>query len=299
MRVRGLAYIVAQAPTPDAWVAFGENVIGLAAERLGDGHVALKADERRGRIFVDPGPADRYAASGWEMADEASFEAALADIAAAGTVVTRGTEAQAQARGFTAIAHFSDPAGNAHELCWGYRSDFRRFQSPIGVPGFVTGALGMGHAVLPAPNFDETRAFFRDVLGLGLADLMIHRPEGETGPAQRIHFLHADNPRHHSLALFEGEVPSGCVHMMLEYQDMDEVGRAMDRVAAAGVRMMASLGRHINDGVVSFYSMTPGGFAIELGFGGRLIDWDTHSVFESTAASLWGHDFSLGFGQKD
>ena len=59
---------------------------GAPGERQARPPRPFSADERRGRIFVDPGPADRYAASGWEMADEASFEAALADIAAAGTV---------------------------------------------------------------------------------------------------------------------------------------------------------------------------------------------------------------------
>jgi hypothetical protein len=43
----------------------------------------------------------------------------------------------------------------------------------------------------------------------------------------------------------------------------------------------------------------PGGFAIEYGFGGRTIDWDHHTVFESTSVSLWGHDFSVGFGADE
>jgi len=299
MKVKGLAYVVAESPSPTGWIDYGEAIIGLAAERLPGGGLALKADERRGRIFVDRGPVDRYAASGWEMPDETSYDRMLERVAASGTPVQRASADDAAARGFIAMARFSDPAGNRHELCWGYRSDFVRFVSPIGIPSFVMAGQGMGHTVLPAPNFEATRAFFTDVMGMGMADLMIHRPQGDAGPAMRIHFMHADNPRHHSLALFEGEVPSGCVHMMLEYPDMDEVGRAMDRVAAAGVKLMASLGRHINDGVISFYSMTPGGFAIELGFGGRQMDWDNHIAFESTAASLWGHDFSIGFDVQD
>ena len=40
-------------------------------------------------------------------------------------------------------------------------------------------------------------------------------------------------------------------------------------------------------------------FAIEYGFGGRTIDWDRHTVFESTSVSLWGHDFSVGFGADE
>lgn len=295
MNIRALAYVVAEATNPESWAAFGERVVGLQAVKLWGGHLALKADERLGRIFIEPGTQDRYAVTGWEVANASEFAAALADLERAGVAVEVVEGEQAHNRGFMTLARFRDPAGNRHELGWGYRSDFSRFISPVGVRGFVMGKLGMGHVVLPAPNFDEMQAFCSDVLGLGLADVLVHRPAGPDGPSQRIHFLHCGNPRHHSLALFEGAVSSGCVHMMLEYAEIDDVGRAIDRVAAEGAKMTATLGRHTNDGVISFYCATPGGFSIELGYGGRLIDWDEHCVFESTSVSLWGHDFSLGF----
>jgi 3,4-dihydroxy-9,10-secoandrosta-1,3,5(10)-triene-9,17-dione 4,5-dioxygenase len=94
-------------------------------------------------------------------------------------------------------------------------------------------------------------------------------------------------------------VPSGCVHLMFEVDSLDEVGRAYDRMLAQDVRLMATLGKHTNDHMTSFYFMSPGGFAIEYGFGGRTIDWDHHTVFESTSVSLWGHDFSVGFGADE
>jgi len=299
MQIIGLAYVVAESRRPESWIEFGERVIGLAARRRDDGGVVLKADERIGRIFVEPGRREGFVASGWEVANEAAFDAAFAELGAAGACPEPVSEAHAHARGFCQLMRFRDPAKNLHELGYGYRSDFERFVSPVGVAGFVMGALGMGHVVLPAPDFAKTQRFFTETMGLGLADLMVHRPGGDAGPSHRIHFLHCGNARHHSVALFEGGVPSGCVHMMLEYRDMDELGRAMDRMLDAGVKLTATLGRHVNDGVTSFYCATPGGFSIELGYGGRLIDWDRHAVFETTRASLWGHDFSLGFNDSE
>jgi 3,4-dihydroxy-9,10-secoandrosta-1,3,5(10)-triene-9,17-dione 4,5-dioxygenase len=151
----------------------------------------------------------------------------------------------------------------------------------------------MGHTVLPAPDFDRTYAFLSDVMGFGLADILVHRPPG--APPQRIYFLHCNNGRHHSLALFEGEVPAGCVHLMVEVESMDEVGRAYDRVQKSGTKLMCTLGRHVNDEMISFYFATPSNFALEFGYGGRVIDWPRHVAFESSAVSLWGHDFSIGF----
>jgi 3,4-dihydroxy-9,10-secoandrosta-1,3,5(10)-triene-9,17-dione 4,5-dioxygenase len=91
-------------------------------------------------------------------------------------------------------------------------------------------------------------------------------------------------------------IPSGCVHMMVEVPDMDEVGRALDRRHKHGAKLMATLGRHVNDRMTSFYLLSPSGFAIEYGYGGRVVDWSRNVVHQTTEVSLWGHDFSIGFG---
>jgi len=293
VEVSGLAYVVVEATDLSAWRSLGENVIGMMAAETDHG-VALKMDERDHRIVVVLGDADRYLATGWEVAGAAEFDDVLDRLTEKDVPFYLASRDEAAARKVQALARFDDPSGNRQELVWGFRSGFTRFMSPQGVGRFVTGPLGMGHTVLPAARFEATEAFYRDILGFGLADILVHRPAG--GPAQRIHFFHCGNGRHHSLALFEGHVPAGCVHLMVEVESMDEVGRAMDRVKAHGVKLMCTLGRHVNDEMTSFYFSTPAGFAIEFGYGGRVIDWTGHVAFESTAVSLWGHDFSIGFG---
>jgi 3,4-dihydroxy-9,10-secoandrosta-1,3,5(10)-triene-9,17-dione 4,5-dioxygenase len=97
------------------------------------------------------------------------------------------------------------------------------------------------------------------------------------------------------LGLFEMPMPAGCVHMMLEVNDVDEVGRCNDRRIAADVKLTGTLGRHANDHMVSFYMRSPSGFDIEIGAEGRIVDdWSAYQVFESTVPSFWGHDFSVG-----
>lgn len=295
MDIAGLAYVVIRATYPNAWQRFGEDVVGMSAHRV-PGGLALRMDDRAGRFFIEEGAADGYFASGWEMRSTAAFEAAVAHLDAAGIAYVASTPAERALRHVFDMVWFCDPSGNRHELALGFVSHFDRFQSPVGVPAFVTGDLGLGHMVLPAPDIDATRRFLEQVLGFGLSDILIHRPLGPGGPEQRIYFMHCANGRHHSLALFEGEVPSGCVHVMVEVPTMDEVGRAYDRMLAHQVPLMATLGKHTNDHMTSFYMATPGGFALEYGFGGRTIDWDRHTIFESTSVSLWGHDFSVGFG---
>ncbi len=298
MDIAGLGYCVIGATAPRRWIDFGEQLAGFAAEER-DGAVLLRMDERAVRMLLLPAATDQYRASGWELRSRRAFAAAQAELAAKGIGFEHATAADCVLRGVGEMIWLLDPAGNRHELFHGPTLAHRPFRSPAGVERFVTGLLGMGHVVLPAPNIDQTRDFLHDVLGFEVSDYMTHRPLGADGPTMRIDFLHCDNPRHHSLALFEGEVPAGCVHLMVELPTLDEVGRAHDRIERAGARLMATLGRHSNDHMVSFYLATPGGFALEYGFGGLQVDWTTHSAFEFTTVSDWGHDFSVGFGADE
>ena len=196
MRIAALAYSLIEATDLAAWRRFAEGVAGFSAHPH-PGGLALRMDERAGRLFVVPGSTDRYAASGWEISTEAQFTAAKAELAGHGVAVHQGSRDEIALRHVLDMVWFRDPSGNRHELALGYVSHFARFTSPAGVPRFVTGALGYGHAVLPAPEIAATRAFLIEVMGLGLSDLMIHRPLGPTGPAMRIDFLHCEIGRAH------------------------------------------------------------------------------------------------------
>jgi 3,4-dihydroxy-9,10-secoandrosta-1,3,5(10)-triene-9,17-dione 4,5-dioxygenase len=100
------------------------------------------------------------------------------------------------------------------------------------------------------------------------------------------------NARHHSLALAPFPADPGIVHLMMETGSIDDVGRALDRANRRHAPVSASLGRHANDHMVSFYVKTPSGFDIEYGTGGRLVDDATWIARETTAISLWGHSFA-------
>lgn len=295
--IRGLAYFVAEIEQLDEWRRYAEDVLGMMTAPAPGGGLYVKMDERPFRMLVLEGGQRRYVASGWELAGEAAFKDALATLGNAGVGYELAGPELCRQRGMQAIALVTDPSGNRHELGWGHLSDCQPFVSPQGVPRFLTGEMGMGHTVLPSPNFDASVAFFRDVLGFGLSDIFNFRPD-PNGPAIRIHFLHCNNARHHSLAIAEYPVPSGCVHVMVEVDSMTEVGRAHDRMTARQVPISATLGQHLNDRMTSFYMKTPSGFDLEFGCGGLQVDWDRHSPFEFTRVSIWGHDFSAGQQQQ-
>ena len=81
--------------------------------------------------------------------------------------------------------------------------------------------------------------------------------------------------------------------MMLETQNLDDVGRALDRAMAAGAHISATLGCHTNDRMVSFYVRSPSGFDIEYGCNGWQVDWSGFTPTTSLSDSLWGHRWSF------
>lgn len=292
-KIDSLGYVVAQSTDLDKWKHYGEQVLGMSTSEAPGGGLYLKMDERDARIIVIPGDEDRYFASGFEVTSQERFDAAVAALQGAGVEVTECSDDEKALRKVTGLVTFTDAAGNRIEISHGYNGGSEAFVSPIGVSGFKTGEMGMGHTVLPALPFDETEAVYTDVLGFKVSDefSMQFAPDA---PVMRMHFLHC-NGRHHSLALGEMPNPAGCIHIMVEVNSKEEVDAAEERRVANDVKLMATMGQHENDLMTSFYMMTPGNFALEFGFGGRVIDHETWETTQGEKVSLWGHDFSVGF----
>lgn len=296
MAISASGYLRIGATDVDAWMDFGTGVLGLMDARREDtaGARFLRMDDQPFRFMIEPAQSDALLATGLEFPTQDDWQRACEAVTEAGHAVTAGTDAEAKRRGVTAFATTQDPSGNTLELYWGRELDYVPLASPQGVPGFVTtyrqtGDLGFGHLVLPAPDFDATSAFYTDIIGTGITDILY--PPGMDGA--KIHFMHANNPRQHSLALFNAPHPAGVVHIMVEVESMDEVGRCMDRAREAGSHFLATLGRHVNDNMCSVYLLAPGGIAVEYGYDGLLIDWETHVPTVSTEGDLWGHEYSF------
>ncbi|HZU63531.1 MAG TPA: VOC family protein, partial [Novosphingobium sp.] len=208
--------------------------------------------------------------------------------------VADGSPEEAAARGVTAFFRTSDPAGNGLEFFHGDQRDAVPFVSPAGVSGFVTGEMGMGHAVFATPDFAAAHDFYKEVVGFGDTDLPRFRfSDDPADPGMGFAFMHADNGRHHSIAFAEMPVPpSRCVHLMLEMATMADVGRCHDRMRAHKVPESATLGRHVNDRTFGFYMQTPSGFDLEIGWDPLVIDPASWACTAHLQPSEWGHEWA-------
>ncbi|MCF8610431.1 biphenyl-2,3-diol 1,2-dioxygenase [Gordonia sp. HY285] len=291
--IKALGYVEVQTNDMSRWRTLAMDILGFAEGSGPDpDSLYLRLDERAARIVVRPGDTDKVSVVGWEVRDREAMERVRTAVEAAGVDVQDLTAEESDARRVEAAITFSDPAGIPLEVFFGAVLDHSPVVTPFGAR-FVTGAQGLGHVVIPVPDQGKAYDFYVQTLGfLPRGAFRLDTPP-EVGP-MRIRFFGV-NQRHHSLAMMPAPKQGpGLIHVMVEVDDLDTVGRAQDRVIAEGASLSSTLGRHTNDKMLSFYVRAPGGWDIEFGTDGILVDEDTYTTEEITADSYWGHDWSGG-----
>ena len=287
MMIGCLGYLGLNVSDLDAWTAFSTNVLGLMAGVSIDGERRFRTDAQAWRIALHAGPEDDVAYVGFEVAGPSELAVARQRLREAGVAFRDGDSHQIRARGVTDLISCEDPDQLPVEIYFGPSERTEApFTSPAGISGFVTGDQGLGHIVLSTRDIDRTRSFYQDLLGFRLSDI-IHMQMGPNFGFD-MEFFHC-NSRHHTIALVPVPAAKHLHHFMLQVQTIDEVGFALERAQAANVPITATLGRHTNDQMFSFYSRTPSGFEVEFGYGARTVDDTNWRIARHDKPSSWGH----------
>lgn len=276
-----LGYVGLEVSDLDAWRSLAGEVLGFeVADREEDGAVLLRMDENNHRLALFEGPADDLLYSGWQVQKPEDFNEIREQLTAAGIDVTDGTEDELKSRCVQAMYKFVI-GGVPFEVFYGPTINWERppaFGRPIG--GFLTGEQGVGHIVVQSGDMENSVRTLIDILGFKVSDYIWD-----------ITFLHC-NPRHHSLAVEPPMVrdrSKKLAHIMVEVNELDDVGFAWDLVRERNIPWFKTIGKHVNDHMVSFYLVTPSGFHLEYGWGGLEIDDDVWEVQHHQVPSMWGH----------
>lgn len=293
--LKSMGYVRVFSTDLDQWRTFAGKVLGLVeAKGPNPDNLYYRIDEVSARLVIEPSDVDRFNLCGWELADDKALQEARDHLTAAGVEFVEGTPEELAERRVQEMIRFSDPWDNVFELFHGITYESRPAVSPYG-HNFVTGDQGMGHIVIPVSDDVEALKFYTETLGFRLRDSFSLPGElagKEPGSKIWLRFL-GINPRHHSLAFLPFPNADKCVHIMLEVEKLDDVGRALERVKKYDAPLSATLGRHMNDEMISFYVKSPAGFDVEFGTEGLRVDDSKWVARASTAVSYWGHDFSV------
>jgi 3,4-dihydroxy-9,10-secoandrosta-1,3,5(10)-triene-9,17-dione 4,5-dioxygenase len=289
--LKSLGYVTISTKDIDRWRQFAFGVLGFAEGKGPDpSALYLRMDERAARLIVVPGDTDRVLTVGWEVRDHPALQRVKAALDGAGTPFKQLSSEDAEARRVEEVIAFDDPAGTAVEVFHGAVLDHSPVVAPFGAK-FVTGAQGLGHVVVPAMDPNGLFDFYTEVLGFRSRGAFRVPLPKEFGPI-RVRFL-GINERHHSLAIMPAahQRDPRVVHIMVEVDSLDAVGRALDRINSEGFQLSSTLGRHTNDKMISFYVRAPGDWDIEFGTDGMRVDESYYTAEEITADSYWGHQW--------
>ncbi len=283
MTVSQLAYLGIGVSNPAHWQSFAADVLGTQVVESDDGTIYLRMDEQHHRIALHPSGEDDVLYIGLQAATHAAYEHGKAALRAARISLTQGTPAEIASRRVIDLVKF-ETGGLPFELAIGPNTRWDPpFRAARAMSGFRTGSLGLGHVVVRSETPEDSVALLTDALGFRISDYI-----------GRMVFLHC-NPRHHSIA-FQPRSPASprsrdkkMWHFMVETNSLDDVGAALDLAVKTGAPLATSLGRHTNDQMVSFYMVTPSGFEVEYGWGGRLVDDAVWQVQRHDRGTLWGH----------
>lgn len=288
--VRQLGYLVFEcAPgVLEPMTVVYREILGAGVEPQPDGAVHVRLDGRGFRLRLEPGETSRLAAIGWEVPAE-GFDGLVAKVAATGAVLSDPGAEVAALRGAARIMRMTDADGFVHE----FHVDQPFAEDAALKAKFVcgtedNGVFGLGHIVQIVADMAKTTAFYTDVLGFDLSDRI-------TWPAADLFFLHC-NQRHHTVALSApafGMPPGAVHHLMFEAKSKEQVDAGYAKLTELGFPVIMTIGQHTNDEVYSFYMGAPAGYAIEFGFGGKVVDRANWQYQTFDAPSSWGHELQL------
>ena len=281
MAINALSYIGINSDKLEDWSEYSQKYLGMQMVDRGKGTLSFRMDDQKQRLAITGDTGDSVAFIGWEVEKKEDLKNYAAKLEKNNIPVTLGNSSYSDKRFVEELIHFNDPQGNRIELIYNPMKDKDNFKPSRPISGFKTGALGMGHVVLHVKDFDKVVPFYKDILGFKISDYS-HTPIS-------LCFFHV-NGRHHSMALF-GSGKIGFHHFMVEYNNLDDVGQGYDLMQYKDNAIAYTMGRHTNDYMTSFYSITPSGFFVENGWGGRIIDPNTWKPIETfEGPSFWGHE---------
>ncbi|MGE3537732.1 MAG: VOC family protein [Candidatus Tectimicrobiota bacterium] len=280
-------------PDREHFEQFTQDILGFPVSRSADGQVTyMRTDQYCHRLAVRTTAQPVLYYVGFDVGSNEALAEWEMTLSARGIPCRRGTPQECVTRQVEDFIEFQDPDGHHLALTAGFETR----KEPVHYTRDLS-VLRLGHVLLTVADTHRTQAFYTEVLGFRLSDWVYVNDD------THLCFLRC-NARHHALAFAPcapGKAPR-LQHLMLEVESLDDVMRTYHFLRKRQVPIGMGPGRHVNCQTIHVYVPTPGGFALEYGWGHRRLDDAIHQPViypPGTPIDVWGGDiqsaeFQLG-----
>jgi 2,3-dihydroxybiphenyl 1,2-dioxygenase len=288
--VTELGYVGVGIRDIDAWRFLVSDIFGMEWVAEND-KIKLRMDNWHNRVILHPGQEEDLLYAGFRVAGIEEFRMMREHLTACNVSFEVASPAEAGERCVLELLRLKDPAGVPLEIFHGPRVDRHRpFRPGRGMHGkFCTGPGGLGHVGIRVVDAAQSYRFYSQVLGMrgGVETITQFGPQIVTPT-----FMDC-NTRDHTVAFSPVPIENSIHHLMVEVDNIDDVGLAYDMIQKRGIPVLATIGRHSNDSMISFYIQSPSGWALEYGCSSS----PAKSQSEYNVSEVWGHEFHFPAGK--
>lgn len=253
IRYARLGYVALNVSDLERSSAFYQTIVGLERVPSSPDCALFRCSERNHDLALyHGGPGVKRI--GWQMESDAALKAVRDELAGLGIAITDVAARELDGLAIEGAIRAVEPTtGTVFE----FYTSIPQADSPY-EPSH-TNIARLGHLVLTSPDRPATEKFLLDHLNFRVSD----RIEGV------VTFMRCfPNPLHHSFGVGKahGE-KAGFQHINFMVTDIDDIGRAANRLQRHDVPIVFGPGRHPTSDSIFLYFLDPDGLTVEYSFG--------------------------------
>jgi 2,3-dihydroxy-p-cumate/2,3-dihydroxybenzoate 3,4-dioxygenase len=254
IRYKKLGYIALNVTDLDRSARFYEDIVDLQpVSRVQGGPAFFRCSDDHHNVALYEGSQAGLKRIGLELEDEDQLEKAFEQLTKAGRDPKEVDAQELHQLGLRQAFRFRDLNGVAFE----FYSHMLELRTPYAPKAIKIARLGHVGITLKDQDFDASCKFYRDGLGFKASDYV----------GQKSVFLRCfPNPFHHSIVVVRGK-ELRFSHANFMTTDIDDIGRARNRLIKQDVPIVFGPGRHKPSNSIFLYFLDPDGLTVEYSFG--------------------------------
>ena len=251
-RYRKPGYVALNVTDLERSVRFYRDLVGLQLEAQDEGEAYLRCSDDHHNLVLNKSEAPGLKRMAFELESDDDVERAARHIAAHGWSLREVPDAECERLRQGRTLRFRIPAS---QLVFEFYAQMMRASGPY-APS-VAKIQRLGHVVVRCADRDAVLQTLTGELNFRVSDIF----------ADQVAFLRCfPNPYHHRFGVARSDA-DGLHHVNFMVTDVDDVGRATNRMRQAGVEVVYGPGRHDISNSIFFYYLDPDGLTVEYSFG--------------------------------